>query len=227
MCRDCDRSEDDDSTGRAGGATGPPHTLTDSYPEVVSVKLDGKLELPQTDECGGSTRDVRDAAHDAGDLPTEQLLLVQQRLWKEGTPDTRLKFYKSWIALKLKPAGQTQLATCYVAHEPESVFVFFKGYKNKKKTAEPLGGISGHISGQALTKCAGVTDLLGSAVNTEEVSAYTRIEGARQGSCTRVSVQPKPCGGGPNCPRPVSSREQQTASPDNLSLTEPLGQPHV
>jgi hypothetical protein len=44
------------------------------------VKLDGKLELPQTDECGGSTRDVRDAAHDAGDLPTEQLLLVQQRL---------------------------------------------------------------------------------------------------------------------------------------------------
>ena len=52
-----------------------------TYPEVVSIDLDGELQFPQPDERGRRAREVGDAVDHAGNLPTKQLLLVKQGLW--------------------------------------------------------------------------------------------------------------------------------------------------
>lgn len=56
-----------------------------TYPQVVPIHPDGKLEFPQADERGWGTRKVPEAANDSGKLATEQLLLVQQGLWEKQT----------------------------------------------------------------------------------------------------------------------------------------------
>lgn len=55
-----------------------------TYPKELSIHLYGELQLPQTNEGWSRGGDVRDTAHDARNLSTQQLLLVEQGLWESS-----------------------------------------------------------------------------------------------------------------------------------------------